>query len=221
MEEVRPGTITKIEAQKRNPSRVSVFVDEKFAFGAHVEIVMRFGLEKGQHLDAVTWQKVVSADAARMARERAIDYLSRRARSVAELRRYLRRKDFEETVVEDVVAALEEEGLLDDRAYAHAFADERFRLKGHGPGRIRSDLMQRGVARRWIDEATEAIQEERDLRAAAREHAKKRWPRLRRSESDPRRRRKKMYDYLRRRGFSYEVIREVVEGVETEHEENT
>ena len=70
------------------------------------------------------------------ARELALSYLDRRMRSRFELARYLRGKGYTSGVIEPVLAALAEIGVLDDRAFARAFARDRVRLHPRGYRRI-------------------------------------------------------------------------------------
>lgn len=204
------GTVTRLAAQQRKKDRVSVFIDGAFAFGVHVDLVVEFGLHKGQALTVDAQQRLIDADRRRTARTLALDYLSRRPRTAYEVRQKLRRSDFDETVIDETVARLHDLGYLDDAAYAQAYVAARFRNKGYGPQRLRADLQRRGVASPLIDAALEAALDPDDLLEAARMHARKRWTRLA-GEPDPRKRRKKLNDYLLRRGFSYDVIRCVVE----------
>ena len=208
-----PGTVTRLAGQKKNPQRVSVFIDEAFAFGVHVDLVVEFGLHKGQVLRVEEQQHIVEADRARAARAMALDYLSYRARTEYEIRQKLRRSEFADAVVEGAVAWLRELGYLDDAAYARSYVEARFRNRGYGPARLRSDLRRRGVAGRVIDAVLGVLVEEEDMLEAARSHAEKRWPRLA-AEADAFKRRKKLSDYLVRRGFSYDITRRVVEEFE-------
>ncbi len=46
------ATISKVEAQKKNKDRYSVFLDGgEFAFGVHVDVLVTHGLRKGMELD--------------------------------------------------------------------------------------------------------------------------------------------------------------------------
>lgn len=206
----RPGVITKLEAQKRNPDRVSVFLDGDFAFGVHQKTLLDFGLYKGLHLDIETQQQIKQADRERAARIIALDYLSYKARSEYEVLQKLRQKGIEEDIAEQTLAYLRERGYIDDPAYARSFATSRFKNKGYGPRRITSDLMQRGIARAHIDSALAVLTADEDILATALRYGEKRWQRLAR-ESDPTKRRKKLSDYLLRRGYPYDVVRQILE----------
>ncbi len=72
------------------------------------------------------------------------------------------------------------------------------------------DLRRRGVSADTIDAALEEVLDDGETLDAARELAGKRWARLQ-GESDPRKRQKKLHDHLLRRGFSYDVIRTVLD----------
>ncbi len=71
------------------------------------------------------------------------------------------------------------------------------------------------MARPTIEAVLDDLVEEDDLRETALRHGRKRWRRLA-SEEDPYKRRKKLSDFLVRRGYDYDLIREVVEVLEAE-----
>lgn len=207
-------TITKLTAQKNDTSRASVFLGGDFAFGVHQDLVLKHGLHKGKRLSLEEQHAIEEEDAVMRAKAKAMRYVARRARTVTEVRRKLREKDHDEPAIEAAVARLKELGYLDDAAYAQEYVESRFRSKGYGPVRLRRELKQRGVGRHQIEDAMTCL-DEGDVLEAARRHARKRWPRLS-GEEDPRRRRQKLAGYLRRRGFSYDLIHRVIDEVERE-----
>lgn len=209
---LQDGTVTRLVAQQRRPDRVSVYLDGAFAFGVHQDVVVEFGLLKGTRLTVAEQQRILGAEQRAAAKQTAFAYLAGRPRTEQEVRRRLQRKDFDEDAVEHAVERLYALHYLDDAAYARSFARERFQSKGYGPQRIRSDLMRRGVDRHLIDEVLATLRDEEDLVAEARAQAERRWPRLA-CEPDPRKRKKKLADYLLRRGYTYETVFRVVDEV--------
>jgi regulatory protein len=139
-----------------------------------------------------------------------MDYVARRARTTHEVLQKLKEKGFPEPVAENAVARLCELGYLDDEAYARSYAQRRFEAKGYGPQRIRQELRRRGVPDRYAEAALDELLATVDPLDAARRQAEKRWARLA-GETDLRKRRKKLSDFLLRRGFSYDVIRQVTD----------
>ena len=204
------GTVTRVAQQKKDPERASVFIDDRFAFGLAVDLVVEAGLRKGVALTADAQRALLVRQETYAAKASALAGLNHRARTADEVRQSLLRKGFAETVTEDTVADLERIGVVDDAAYARAFVRDRFNGRGYGPARLRQDLMRKGVARGAIDEALADLEETEDLGAEAREQADKKWRSLA-SEEDVRKRKKKTLDYLVRRGFGFDVARSAVD----------
>ena len=210
------GTITALEQQSNDAGRTSVFLDGEFAFGVHQDLVVKHGLRVGRTLTPEEQQEIEQDDHYVRAKQRALDYLAHKPRTEEEVRRKLRRQDTPKTVVEDVVARLYELSYLDDEAYAEDYVRNRFASKKYGPVRIRRELVERGIDRHTAEEAVDDLFAEKDLTAVAREHAEKRWARLA-DEDDPRRRKQKLYRYLRRRGFTSATITPLLDELEREN----
>ena len=206
------GTITRVVRQKKDPDRASVFIDEAFAFGLAVDLVIEAGLRKGMPLPASRQRELLVRQETFAAKAAALRYVNHRARTTEEVRRSLLDKGFTEAITEDTVADLDRLGLIDDAAYARQYAASRFNGPGYGPARIRQDLIRRGVSRRDIDAALDALVETEDVGAEAREQAAKKWRSLA-SEEDTRKRQKKTMDYLVRRGFGFDIARSAVEAL--------
>jgi len=214
-DDVVAGTITAIETQKTNDNRASVFVDGEFAFGVHQDVIVKHGLRVGQTLTPEEQQKVEHDEQYVQAKQRALDYLAHKPRTETEVRRTLRRDEVPEMVIEDVVDRLYELDYLDDASYAEDYVRNRFASKKYGPDRIRRELVERGIDRHIADDAVHDLFADKDLLSVAREHAEKRWARLA-DEDDPRRRKQKLYRYLRRRGFTSSTISPLIDELERE-----
>ena len=87
--------------------------------------------------------------------EYAIGALARRMHSVAELKRKLRHRCPEESVIERVVARLKEQKYLSDATYAAAYAGFRRDNEKFGRRRVVTDLKVKGVHADVIEKAVE------------------------------------------------------------------
>lgn len=212
LEELQEGKVTKIAVQKKNKDRVSVFLDENFAFGLSQEIVFRNMLCKDQILSVEKQKEMIKADWLYRAKQSALEYVAYKARTEHEVRNKLRQKRFLDEVIDEVISRFKELGYLNDENYASAFAKGRLRSKGHGPRRISQDLRKRGISKELISEVIEEVNEGDAQREAALQHAEKRWSRLAK-ERDPYKRKKKLFDFLSRRGFNFDLIKSVVDEV--------
>jgi regulatory protein len=196
------GTITALVVQKRNKERVNVYLDGEFAFG--LAMIEALKLHKGQTLTDEDIARLKTLDEIEKAHERALNYLSYRPRSVDEVRRNLSGK-YPEPAVEAVIDRLERAGLLNDREFARFWVENRDQFKPRSERALRYELRQKGVGDADIDLALESI----DEADAARRAAEGRVRRYR--NADEKTFRKRMSDFLARRGFSYGIIRDVVD----------
>ncbi len=197
------GRITSIEVQKRNPRRANVYVDGEFVLGLAMIEALR--LSKGQVLTDADIEGLRLADEKERAHEAALNFLSYRPRSEQEVRRRLQEKDFVPEAVDEAVARLLRAGLIDDEAFARYWVENREQHRPRGAYALRHELGQKGIESRIIDELVEQIDQDASAYLAATKRLS-RWQRL-----DPSVRRRKMSDYLRRRGFSYDVVQRVWE----------
>ena len=123
---------------------------------------------------------------------------------MAEIRRRLT-KDFTPQQIEETVERLKEFGLLDDAAFAKAWANSRERHSPRSRFMIGRELAQRGVTGEVAEKALEGLDEPA---MAARVGAKF----LRRLAGLERRAFfNRMMGYLRRRGFNYGICKSTTE----------
>ena len=205
-----PGQITGIEMQKKNTKRISIFINDKFAFGLHQDVLLQHALHSGMTLDAAAIKTLVEADALLRAKEAAIIYLGHRARTEHEVRTKLKGKAFEESIIDQVIRRLYELSYLNDEQFAQRYTQSRFQHKGYGPQRIRTELRRLGIAAPLIDQALQTLLPTNEVVDRALLEAEKRLRRLR-NEKDLYKKRRKLFDFLVRRGHTSEVAREVIE----------
>jgi regulatory protein len=201
------GTITGLQFQKHAADRVNVFLDGRFAFGLPALEAAR--LRVGQFLSDDEIAQLEEQDTQQKAYDRAVRFLSYRPRSVAEVRRYLARPEhgYSAEVVEATLARLAEQGYLNDEEFARFWVDNRQRFRPKGSQALRQELRQRGLDGESIEGALAGL----DLEESAYEAARPRALRLAALvQSDPQTFRRKLADFLLRRGFGYEVTEGIV-----------
>lgn len=215
--------ITALEPQARNPDRVNVYVDGEFRCGLALEIAYGGGLRVGDEVTEETLAALEREDLVWRAREAALNLLSYRARSAAELRRRLRRKDFPDDVVDRCVADLAAKGLVDDAAFAASWVRDRVRGRPRGARRLVQELRAKGVdqetAAAAVQEtlAAEDVTELELARDAASAWARRafggRGAPARMDAESRQTAKRRLYGYLARRGFAGKVIRVVMDEV--------
>ncbi len=100
-----------------------------------------------------------------------------------------------------IIQRLTERGYVDDRKFAEYYAENRFVKKGVSQKRLRMELMKKGIANEVIEEVLDARSDEDEIRKII---ARKR------ARYDD----EKLIAYLCRQGFSYDLVRKLVEASE-------
>ena len=139
----------------------------------------------------------------------AIRVLGRRAVSRRRILDKLRLRGCPDEIAVRVVDRLAGSGLIDDRALAETVVAGHLARKPAGGMYLKSRLAAKGVDRSVADEAVAAALEERDLKADALDLALRRAPATEGLDVHVRKRR--LTQYLARRGFQPSVCREAVE----------
>ncbi len=130
----------------------------------------------------------------------ALGYLSRRPRSIMEMNDYLSKKGFAPLVVDGVVQRLRDENYLNDNTFAKNYLENRKRNKPKSLFAFRYELGNKGIHPTIIDQSL-AGYDDLELAFLAVRPKIRLWQHL-----DGESLKKKVFGYLRYRGFNFSVI---------------
>jgi regulatory protein len=197
--------ITAIRVGKGRGKRVNVFLDSKFAFSLEAEVVVREGLQVEQELSASQIEALARSDHFHRCFNAAALYLSYRPRSEFELRGRLHQRGFDDDNLEAVIAKLKEQGLVDDIAFAQFWKDNRESFSPRSRWLTKLELRRKGIANDIIDQVVDTVNDDNNAYRAALSKARSLSP------FDYQGFRRRLGEYLKRRGFGYEVINHTIE----------
>lgn len=203
--------ITDIQTQKNHPSRRSIFLDGRFFCGVSEDIVIKFQLKRGMEIDEDELKKLLSEEELLNAKNYAYRILARRMYTSKEIKDKLLERGYVNEVIQDVIAALEKYGYLNDKVYAEEWVQSRNRSNPKGKNVLRQELARKGIQQPIIEDVLSQEFDELKEKDVVLELALRR-ARLY-SKDDPAKARRKLQSYLFRRGFDFETIKYVVEQV--------
>jgi regulatory protein len=139
--------------------------------------------------------------------EYAVGALGRRMRSIAELKRLLRRRvdadsEIGQTLVELVIRRLKDQGYLNDAKYAAAYSSFRRDNEKFGRRRVLTELKVKGVHGEVIEKAIDATFAEVDEEKQAREYLR----RKRLKKPNNKKETARIFRQLMRAGFGGKII---------------
>ena len=224
--------ITDLRQGVKDQNRVNVFVNNRFSFSLDISQVVDFGVKKGLVVSAKRLEELKKASEFGKLYQRTLEWVLARPHSEKEARDYLQRKLRQSS--SDVLASahryggrgartlpvgrawssedisefstaiiqrLKSKGYLDDRKFAEWYVENRFVKKGVSRKRLMMELAKKGVSSDIISEVLSGG--ERDEKAEILKILKRKRAKYDTNE--------KLIQYLVRQGFSYSLVREVME----------
>ncbi|MCD6120682.1 MAG: RecX family transcriptional regulator [Spirochaetales bacterium] len=169
------------------------------------DIIIKAGIFKDEEISRDTLQKVQKESRVLEAERRALNLLSHSMHSHASLRLKLLSRGFQEEAVNAALIRVKELGYMDDAKYAEAWVSERIERNPEGRLLMLSKLIKKGISRALAESTIERLySREREIKGASKVLAKiTQGKELNREE---------LYSKLYRKGFSYDIIRSVLEG---------
>jgi len=190
--------VTAIERPPRK-RRYDVRIDDARVVPLSREVLAAANLRVGQEVDDSRVAELEADEARHTAMTSALRLLSYRPRSEREMRDALRSRRIPEAIASETLDRLRQLRLLDDEAFAQAWTESRQRNRPRGRRTLLAELAQKGIEREVAQESVATIDED----AAALRAGRKRSQTLRTLEFRDFRRR--LGDFLARRGFGYDV----------------
>jgi len=195
--------ITSLKAGKSN-RRISVSLDGRYSFSLEAEVALKEQLKEGQELSQDYVDTLRQLDGLKRCYDSSARLLGYRQRSQSELKERLSKRGFDGETIEATLSKLREQGLVDDGAFARYWVGNRSKFGPRSRWLIGQELKQKGVNGQVIEQATDSIDEADNAYRAASAKLK------RLATDDFREFYRRVGQFLRRRGFSYGIIKETI-----------
>jgi len=140
------------------------------------------------------------------AREYALRLLEYRERSEQEIKERMARKNYNERLIKSTIESLKNHNLVNDRRFARMWAESCLR-RSYGRWKVQTDLNKKGIDKEIVEEVLRESYSKVDEVQIALALIQKKWPSLKKEENALLRR---VSEFLKRRGFPFEVIAEVI-----------
>ena len=149
--------ITEITQQAKKPSRVSIFIDGKFAFGMDKGDCSFMGLKAGMELSQERYDYIVDNVIYTKAYEQADRFIGFKLRTEKEVRDKLKENQYNDDIIERVISSMTKYKYINDENYALMYARDCRKLKKWGPQRIKIELYKRGINGNIVDNALASL----------------------------------------------------------------
>jgi regulatory protein len=134
--------------------------------------------------------------------------LNYRPRTELEIRDKLKKRGFAEDIIDCLVLKLKEKSLVDDYNFARMWVKFRMQGNNHGFFKIRQELLEKGIDKDIIEDVLQLLKKDFNEYDTAMQLIGPRLKSICGLDKDKAQRR--LYSYLKRRGFSGSIIYRVI-----------
>jgi regulatory protein len=194
------NTVTIIETQRDVKGRVKVVLDTGTTTWVSPAVAAEAGLHKGQTLSLRDLEGLKNSDEIHRSFNCALRYLGPRPKSEAEIRARLSCHGFNTAIIDQTVTRLKQKGFIDDAAFARFWRENRETFKPRSRRLIVLELKQKGIDSGIISDTVSGIDDELGAYHAAQRKIRSL------SGLDYPAFRKRLGDFLKRRGFGFDLI---------------
>lgn len=202
--------ITSIEPQIKDKNRCSIFVDGRFYCGIKLEVAVKYKLKVGMPVDKEYLDEIQFETEKSQAMDKALNHLSATMKTEKQIRDFLVKKGYVQTVCDYVIEKLRYYNFVDDNAYCRAYING---VSGKGKRAIEADLIKRGASRESIEEALSAYEEDgEEVLSVLKKYM--------RGKEVTKENLYKGNRYLLSRGYGYDAAKEACERLLNENDDN-
>lgn len=209
--------ITKLESQKKDPSRVNVFVDDEFFCSLSLASIAHFSLYTGKELKEDELGDVLEYDLEQRLFDRAIDLVVRNPKTVFQIKQYLKsvlakkkgiwyvelEKEREKGIIDNVIQKLDTYGYVNDEVFADMFIHDRLKNRPRGKSLIVSELISKGIDKDIAQQRVECLVP--DEYQMLKDVYEKKYHNEKISRRDT-----KKISFLLRKGFNWDLIDQLI-----------
>ena len=198
-----PIQITQIQVQKKNKERYSLYHEDTFLLGVSIQTLITYNLKKGTILDEGLVLDIQNQEEQSRCKDYLLGLLARRDHSLQELKTKGLKKGYSSNRLDTVLASLLELNYVDNTRFAERYIHDAVELKKWSLNRIASELQKKGISRSVYTPILNQYSTDLWL-TQMQALVKKNYRKFTRIESD--KRKKKLYDFLARKGYSPTLI---------------
>lgn len=198
-----------------NENHIGVELESGEKLRVSYDVYSQYKLASGMDLSGDLYMEIYDESRKFECRNNGLSYLGLRARSVDEMKKYLRKKKFSDREIDDAVDYLKGKGYLNDYDFAVLYTKDRMKSGKRGKDLIVRDLYRKGLGRKEIDKVIKECGADVADEVAVFELAQKKYESVKNKDNPA----VKVSNYLRQRGFDYDVIKKVLKRLGEEVEE--
>jgi regulatory protein len=209
-------TVVNLKRKKRTKEWYLIYLNDGREILSYIDFIVKFKVKVGKQLTEEQIKEMKSESEVILAKEIAYRFLSYKPRTLKEVSDKLKAKGFQSDLVSKVVEELKNYGFINDLEYARNFVLNRSRSKTLGELALRRELLSKGISSEIVDEVLserENLIDEFEIALDLAQGKLKQIKSLKKRKKGRDEYKRRIYEFLLRRGFKFETINRVMREV--------
>ena len=199
--------IIKIKRSTKYSDRIIIILDDKSVFRIPEDVFVLNILHEGDEVTKKEIQSYGKKMRLQEARDSANRLLGFRMRSIFEMKRRLKEKDFDQEEIDYTIQNLINKNFLNDEDFGRAFVKEKVQNKKIGPRALKKEIYQHNLPTELMESLIQEVYDEYNPKALIELHLAKK--RIKKKTLINKKDKKRLTDFLIRKGFYWDSIRDV------------
>lgn len=141
--------ITKFK--KMSGNKYKVFLDNSDIIILNENVILDYNLLITKEINN-DYEEIIKANNKYFIYDMVLKYISKKMRCESEIRKYLKDKNIDEELCDQIIVKLRNNNLLDDRNYIKSYISDKVRLNNLGLNKIKQELIKLNLDSKIIDE---------------------------------------------------------------------
>jgi regulatory protein len=209
-------TVVNLKRKKRTKEWYLIYLNDGREILSYIDFIVKFKVKVGKQLTEEQIKEMKSESEVILAKEIAYRFISYKPRTLKEVSDKLKAKGFQSDLVSKVVEELRNYGFINDLEYARNFVLNRSRSKTLGELALRRELLSKGISSEIVDEVLserENLIDEFEIALDLAQGKLKQIKSLKKRKKGRDEYKRRIYEFLLRRGFKLETINRVMREV--------
>lgn len=150
----------KIIKYKKIRNKYRVYLDNDETIDLYENIILKYELLIKKNVDSSLLNKIRKDNDKENAYEISLNYISIKMRTKKEINKYLTKKNYDKSLIEDTIKRLEKNNLLNDELYIKSYISDKVNLSNDGPYKIKRYLLDNDLNEDLVNKYIHEIDEE-------------------------------------------------------------
>ena len=134
-----------IKYEKKGNNKYKLYLENNQSIDVYEDVILKNNLLYKKELDRSLLEKISKENEDEDIYNKCVKYISVRIRSTKEIKEYLRKKEIEDSLIEQTINKLINNNLLNDETFTKAFIHDKLNFTTMGPYKIEQELKKHKI----------------------------------------------------------------------------